>query len=217
MNNFKAVVFDLDGTLLNTIDDLGNSMNSVLESMGFPLHSIPEYKYVIGKGLRNLVTNVLPPESRDEKTIEHCLDKMFQEYGSRWGEKTLPYPGIPELLDKLAEKKIRLAILSNKAHHITMLVFEKYLSRWPFDAVFGERPGIPRKPDPAVAFEIIDILKIPAENIVYLGDSGSDMETAIKAGMYPVGALWGFRNAEELMEHGAKVMIQTPDELLKLF
>jgi len=185
--------------------------------MGFPLHTIPEYKYVIGKGLRNLVTNVLPPESRDEKTIEQCLDKMFKEYGSRWGEKTLPYPGIPELLDKLAEKKIRLAILSNKAHHITMLVFEKYLSRWPFDAVFGERPGIPRKPDPTVAFEIIDILNIPAENIVYLGDSGSDMETAIKAGMYPVGALWGFRNAEELMEHGAKVMIQTPDELLKLF
>ena len=217
MNNFKAVVFDLDGTLLNTIDDLGNSMNSVLDSMGFPLHTIPEYKYVIGKGLRNLVTNVLPPESRDEKTIEQCLDKMFQEYGSRWGEKTLPYPGIPELLDKLAEKRIRLAILSNKAHHITMLVFEKYLSRWPFDAVFGERPGIPRKPDPSVAFEIIDILKIPAENIVYLGDSGSDMETAIKAGMYPVGALWGFRNAEELMEYGAKVMIQTPDELLKLF
>lgn len=217
MNNFKAVVFDLDGTLLDTIEDLGNSMNTVLESMGFPLHSIPEYKYFIGKGLRNLAAAVLPPESRDEKTIDICLEKMFREYGSRWGDKTLPYPGIPELLDDLTAKGIRLSILSNKAHHITMLIYDKYLTRWPFDAVFGERPGIPRKPDPTVAFEIIDILNLPAEEIVYLGDSGSDMETAVKAGMYPVGALWGFRNAEELMEHGAKMMIQSPGELLKLF
>lgn len=217
MNNFKAVVFDLDGTLLDTIDDLGNSMNTVLASMGYPLHTIPEYKYFIGKGLRNLVTSVLPPEARDEKTIEHCLDKMFQEYGGRWGEMTLPYPGVTELLDELASKGIRLAILSNKAHLITMKVFDKYLSRWDFDAVFGERPGIPRKPDPTVAFEIIEMLQIPADQIVYLGDSGSDMETANSAGMYAVGALWGFRNAEELMEHGAKLMIQSPEELLKLF
>jgi len=217
MNNFKAVVFDLDGTLLDTIDDLGNSMNSVLESMGFPVHTIPEYKYFIGKGLRNLVTCVLPPESRDDKTIDHCLDKMFQEYGSRWGDKTLPYPGIAELLDELTARGIHLAILSNKAHLITMKVFDKYLSKWPFEAVFGERPGIPRKPDPTVAFEIIELIGIPADKIVYLGDSGSDMETANSAGMYAVGALWGFRNADELMEHGAKLMIQTPAELLKLF
>lgn len=217
MNKFKAVVFDLDGTLLDTIDDLGNSMNSVLASMNFPLHTIPEYKYFIGKGLRNLVTSVLPPEARDEKTIDLCLDKMFKEYGGRWGDKTLPYPGIADLLDHLTAKGIRLAILSNKAHLITMKVFDKYLSKWPFEAVFGERPGIPRKPDPTVAFEIIEMLGIPADEIVYLGDSGSDMETANSAGMYAVGALWGFRNAEELMEHGARLMIQTPAELLKLF
>ncbi|PKL17169.1 MAG: HAD family hydrolase [Spirochaetae bacterium HGW-Spirochaetae-5] len=217
MNNFKAVVFDLDGTLLDTIDDLGNSMNTVLASMGYPIHTIPEYKYFIGKGLRNLVTSVLPAEARDDKTIEHCLDKMFQEYGGRWGEMTLPYPGISELLDELTSRGIRLAILSNKAHLITMKVFDKYLSRWTFDAVFGERPGIPRKPDPTAALEIIEMLQIPAEQIVYLGDSGSDMETANSAGMYAVGALWGFRNAEELMEHGAKLMIQSPEELLKLF
>ena len=217
MNNFKAVVFDLDGTLLDTIDDLGNSMNTVLASMGYPIHTIPEYKYFIGKGLRNLVTSVLPAEARDEKTIDHCLDKMFQEYGGRWGEMTLPYPGIAELLDELTLRGIHLAILSNKAHLITMKVFDKYLSRWTFDAVFGERPGIPRKPDPTAALEIIEMLQIPAEEIVYLGDSGSDMETANSAGMYAVGALWGFRNADELMEHGAKLMIQSPEELLKIF
>lgn len=217
MSNFKAVVFDLDGTLLDTIEDLGNSMNSVLESMGFPLHTIPEYKYFIGKGLHNLVTSVLPPENRDVNTIEVCLDKMFKEYGNRWGETTLPYPGIAGLLDELVKRNVRLSILSNKAHHITMLVYEKFLSKWHFEVVFGERPGIPRKPDPAAALEIIAMMDIPPEKIIYLGDSGSDMETANRSGMYAVGALWGFRNAEELMEHGAQVLIQTPSELLKLF
>jgi phosphoglycolate phosphatase len=217
MNNFKAVVFDLDGTLLDTIDDLGNSMNTVLASMGFSIHAIPEYKYFIGRGLRNLAASVLPSEARDEKTIDLCLEKMFQEYGGRWGDKTLPYPGITELLDELTGRGIRLAILSNKTHLITMKIFDKYLSKWPFEAVFGERPGVPRKPDPSAALEIIEMMQIPADQIVYLGDSGSDMETAKRAGMYPAGALWGFRNAEELMEHGAKLMIQSPEELLKLF
>ena len=217
MKKFKAALFDLDGTLLNTIDDLGNSMNGVLRSMKLPEHTIPEYKIFVGKGLRNLVTSVLPHDSRDDSTISICLDKMLQEYGSRWCEQTRPYEGIPELLDELVNREIKLAILSNKAHHITMLVYNKYLDRWPFEAVFGERPGIPRKPDPTVALDIIDILGVKAEEIVYLGDSGSDMETAIKAGMYPVGALWGFRDARELVEHGAKKIIQTPAEFLELF
>lgn len=217
MKKFKAVVFDLDGTLLDTIDDLGNSMNSVLESMGFPQHTIPEYKKLIGRGLRNLVAGALPWESQDEITIDECLDKMFHEYGKRWGDKTLPYEGIPELLDALSRNKIRKAILSNKEHSLTLRVVEKFLCRWTFEAVFGERSGIPRKPDPASAFEIIKILGIPGEEIVYLGDSGSDMETAVRAGMYPVGALWGFRDADELTEHGAELLIQSPAELLKLF
>ncbi len=217
MNKFKAVVFDLDGTLLNTIEDIGNSMNLVLESMGFPLHTIPEYKILVGKGMHNLVTSSLPPDSRDNRTVDICFEKMFEEYSSRWGDKTHPYPGIPELLDSLTEKEIKLAILSNKTHPITLLVVDKFLHKWNFEAVFGERPGVPRKPDPASAFEVMEILNIPGEEIIYLGDSGSDMETANSAGMYAVGALWGFRNADELMEHGAKLMIQTPEELLKLF
>lgn len=192
-------------------------MNRVLASMGLPVHTIPEYKYFVGKGLRNLAACVLPSEARDEKTIDLCLDKMFQEYGGRWGDKTLPYPGITDLLDELTGRGIGLAILSNKAHHLTIKIFDKYLSKWPFEPVFGERPGIPRKPDPSAAIEIIEIMQIPADQIVYLGDTGSDMETANRAGMYPVGALWGFRNAEELIDHGAKLIIKSPEELLKLF
>ncbi len=216
MNRYKAVVFDLDGTLLNTIDDLGNSMNAVLESKGLPIHEIPEYKYFVGKGLRNLVINVLPHEYRNESTIEECLDKMFEEYGSRWGDRTLPYEGIPELLDELTANGLKLAVLSNKMHALTLKIVDKFLGRWKFEAVFGERENIPRKPDPASAFEIISILGISPDEIIYLGDSGSDMETAINAGMYPVGALWGFRNADELMEHGARMMIKAPSDLLKL-
>ena len=216
MSKFKAVVFDLDGTLLNTIDDLGDSMNSVLENMGYPIHTIPEYKIIVGKGLRNLVTNVIPPEHRNEITINLCLDKMLHEYGNRWGDKTRPYEGIPQLLDTLTERNIKLAILSNKAHHITLKVTGKFLNRWNFKVIFGERPDVPRKPDPASAIEIIDIMKISSDEIIYLGDSGSDMETAIKAGMFPVGALWGFRDGDELLEHGAKKLIQTPAELLNI-
>jgi len=217
MNNFKAVVFDLDGTLLDTIDDLGNSMNSVLQSMRFPQHTVSEYKFFVGRGLRNLVASALPREFQNDKIIDSCLEKMFNEYGRRWGEKTLPYPGISELLDALSEKNIKMAILSNKDHMITLMLAERFLDRWKFEAIFGERPGIPRKPDPTSSKEILRIMRISAENVIYLGDTGSDMETARKSGMYPVGALWGFRNADELMEHGAQMMIQSPMELLKIF
>lgn len=215
--NFRAVVFDLDGTLLNTIDDLGDSMNTVLKSLGYPALTIADYKVIVGKGLRNLVTMSLPAEYRDKNTVDLCFERMFNEYGKRWGEKTLPYPGISELLDGLTAKGIKLAVLSNKAHNITVQIAEKFLMQWKFEAIFGERPGKPRKPDPASALEIINILDIPAAEIIYLGDSGSDMETALAAGMFPIGALWGFRDESELTAHGAKSIIQSPVELLEFF
>ncbi len=215
--SFKAVVFDLDGTLLNTIDDLGDSMNEVLASFGFPLHTIDQYKLLVGKGLVNLVTVSLPEDNRDEKTIDSCLIKMREAYGDRWSNKTSPYPGIPELLDSLTAKKIPMAILSNKVHQMTILIVEKLLGGWRFSPVFGERPGIPRKPDPLAAHEILNTLGLLPEEVVYLGDSGSDMLTAVNSGMYPVGALWGFRDESELSSHGAKMLINKPSDLLILF
>ena len=214
MNKFKAVVFDLDGTLLDTLDDLADSMNHVLESNGFPIHDIDEYRYFVGNGLRNLATKALPPEHRNTETIDSAFNNMLKEYHKRWADKTIPYTGIPELLDQLTAKGIKLAILSNKEHGLTLKVVEKFLSKWKFEAVFGERIGIPRKPDPAAALEIIKILNIPAHDIIYLGDSGTDMQTATNSGMYAVGALWGFREAEELINSGAKRVIDTPGELL---
>ena len=216
MNRFKAVVFDLDGTLLDTLDDLADSMNYVLESNGFLIHEINKYKHFVGNGLRNLVTNALPIEYRNNETIDSAVKNMLKEYGKRWYNKTIPYAGIPELLDQLSARDIKLAILSNKEHNITLKIAEKFLSKWKFEVVFGERMGVPRKPDPASALEIIKILNIPADNIIYLGDSGSDMQTANNSGMYAVGASWGFRGAEELLKAGAQCIIDTPMELMKI-
>ncbi|MCL2154524.1 MAG: HAD family hydrolase [Leptospirales bacterium] len=214
MNRFKAVVFDLDGTLLDTLDDLADSMNYVLEANGFPIHDINEYKYFVGNGLRNLVTKALPIEHRNNEAIDSAFNNMLEEYRKRWYNKTTPYDGIPELLDQLAAREIKLAILSNKEHGITLKIVEKFLSKWKFEVVFGERMGVPRKPDPTSALEIIKILGTPADNIIYLGDSGSDMQTANNSGMYAVGASWGFRGTEELLEAGAQCIIDTPMELM---
>jgi len=216
MQKYKAVLFDLDGTLLDTLEDLGNSMNTVLESMGLPLYTTAEYKYFIGKGLRQLAINVLPENYRDDATINTCVERMLAEYGRRLDDKTRPYKGIEELLDELTAKGIKMAILSNKDQKYTGIIVDRFLSEWKFEAVFGDRPGVPRKPDPVSAFEIAGIMNIKPEEIIYLGDTGSDMEMANLAGMYPVGALWGFREAEELLAHGAKLLIDSPMDLLKI-
>lgn len=213
---FKAILFDLDGTLLDTIDDLSNSMNAVLERKGFPTHGTEAYKYFIGDGIRNLVIRALPEDNRTEAMVDQCLAGMKEEYGKRWDEKTKPYEGIPELLDALQAKGIRMTILSNKADEFTRLVVDKLLPRWEFDVVFGERPSVPKKPDPAGAIEISRMLRIPAQEFLYLGDTHVDMRTANAAGMYAVGALWGFRKADELVEGGAKVLIPKPETLLDL-
>jgi len=215
--NFKAVIFDLDGTLLDTLEDLADSMNSVLESMSLPVHPLGNYKILVGRGMRNLVTSALPPELRNEKKIEQCFTAMFEEYGRRWDKKTRPYEGIDILLDALSRKQIKAAILSNKVDQLTQLVVKKYLGRWRFEAVFGERDGVPRKPDPAGLFEISQIMNITPGEILCLGDSGSDMTAAISAGMYPAGALWGFRDGEELISHGALKVFKNPVDLLEMF
>lgn len=213
---FKAVLFDLDGTLLDTIDDLANSMNTVLQRSGHPIHGIEAYKYFVGDGMLNLVKRALPEQNRDAATIEHYLAEMKQEYNKRWDEKTCPYEGIPELLDALSDKGLKLAVLSNKADEFTKLVAEKFLSRWKFEAIVGERANVPKKPDPIGAIRISTQLNIEPEEFLYLGDTNVDMKTANSAGMYAVGVLWGFRKAEELVEGGARVLIPKPGSLLDL-
>jgi Predicted phosphatases len=213
---FKAVLFDLDGTLLNTLEDLSDSVNAVLTASGYPVHNTEAYKYFVGNGLRNLITRALPEDRRDDATIGSALTAMRLEYGKRWADKTRPYPGVPQLLNGLAENNIQMAVLSNKADEFTQLIIQKLLPDWKFAAVFGEGPATPKKPDPAGALKISQLLGIPPGEFLYLGDTNVDMRTAVLAGMYPVGVLWGFRKSDELVEGGARVLIPKPEALLDL-
>ena len=213
---YKAIIFDLDGTLLDTLEDLANSTNHVLQSEGLPIHDMEKYKYFVGNGMYNLVLRTLPLDKREESYVRHCHALVKEEYGKRWADTTKPYKGIPDLLDKLTALRCKLAVLSNKPHEFTLLTVKRLLERWRFDAVLGERSGISRKPDPAGALEIASLFNIDPKEFLYLGDTGIDMATAKAAGMHAVGVLWGFREAEELLKNGADILIKTPADLFKL-
>lgn len=213
---FRAILFDLDGTLLDTIEDLANSMNAVLRRCGFPGHVRETYKQFVGDGMDMLARRALPENRRDRELVEGCLVAMRTEYSSRWRENTRPYEGIPALLDALRDLQIRMAILSNKADDFTREMVSILLPRWTFDAVVGARPDVPKKPDPTAALGIARGLGIPPGEILHLGDSGTDMQTARAAGMFPAGALWGFRTVAELRANGAQVLIERPMDLLGL-
>lgn len=213
---YQAVLFDLDGTLLDTLLDLGLAMNAVLRRYGFPEHELEEYRYFVGEGMENLVRRALPEPQRDETTVAQGLAAMRAEYDQRWQEHTRPYPGIPEMLDELSARGLKMAILSNKPDDFVKMCVARLLPHWRFESVLGMRPGRPRKPDPGGALEIAASLAMSPATFLYLGDTRIDMQTANAAGMFSVGALWGFRPAAELSAAGAKMLISQPGELLKL-
>jgi phosphoglycolate phosphatase len=213
---YKAIIFDLDGTLLNTLDDLGNAMNQVLSDMGFPTHPIDEYRSFVGDGVEKLIRRSLPEKNTNEATVHTCIEAYLENYRKNWNRLTRLYQGIPQLLDSLKGRGLKTAVLSNKPHETTILCVEGFLQRWEFDVVLGHRDRAPHKPDPAGALEISERLNIPPAAFLYLGDSGIDMETARAAGMFPVGVLWGFRGAEELEEKGAQALVSHPLEVLNL-
>ncbi len=213
---YKAVLFDLDGTLLDTLKDLGESMNKVLKKFGFPVFDIEDYKYFVGEGIETLVRKVLPETDRDLNMIKKCLCVMRSEYGRHWADNTKPYRNISKLLDKLEQLGFRKAILSNKPDNFTKLIAARLLSAWKFDCVLGAKPSVPVKPDPQSAIEIARALNVSTREFLYLGDTSIDMKTARASGMYPVGVLWGFRKADELLQSGAKILIDDPLELLEI-
>lgn len=216
--SFKAVIFDLDGTLLNTLEDLADSMNVILGQEGFPVHETDDYKYIVGWGMYNLVKNALPEEAKhDHDLIERLLPMMLEQYQKRWDRTTVPYEGINSMLSSLAGRNIPINILSNKPHEFTLLSVSKLLPDHDFDTVLGVREGHEPKPDPAGALEIAEKLSLSPSEIVFVGDSCTDMETAVNAGMYPVGVLWGFRDEKELKENGAQKILASPSELISLF
>ncbi|MBE9503966.1 MAG: HAD family hydrolase [Proteobacteria bacterium] len=214
--NFKAVIFDLDGTLLDTLEDIANSTNKVLNSNGFPTHPLNRYCNFAGSGLEVLINRVLPEGRRDEATIEKCVQGFREDYKQNWNIKTKPYDGIADLLDTLNDRKIKLAVLSNKPHDFTLQCVNDMLSNWHFERVQGLHEGLHPKPDPAGAQQIADFLKLSPGEILYVGDTDIDMETATAAGMFPCGVLWGFRSKKELEESGARALIEHPSEILNL-
>jgi len=214
---YRAVIFDLDGTLLDTIEDLTDSMNAALVRMGHPVQTITTCKQLVGDGLETFVRRALPAYAADDPRERTRLQELMRtEYRDRNSRKTRLYPGVPDLLDALAARKVPAAVLSNKPHDSTLAVIAHYFSPWSFRAIFGARDGVPVKPDPAGAFEIARILGLGPADIAYVGDTNTDMQTATAAGMYGVGALWGFRTAEELLANGAKALIETPMDLLPI-
>ena len=214
--NYKAVLFDLDGTLLDTLEDIANSMNAVLTSARFPAHPVEAYRGFIGEGIANLVRRALPEGCGDERTVQQHVADMVDEYGRRWANHTRPYPEIPELLHALTVRKFKMAVLSNKMDSFTRDMVKNLLADWQFEEVLGAQPSIPRKPDPAGALLISRQCGVRPEEFLYLGDSNTDMQTAVNAGMYPVGALWGFQSADQLLAAGAQKLIAKPLELLTL-
>jgi phosphoglycolate phosphatase len=213
---YSAVLFDLDGTLLDTLEDIADAGNAALAAHSFPTHPVNAYRYFVGEGVPTLITRILPSDHQDQTTIAQIAASYVSEYQKRWNAKSRPYAGIPEMLDELIRRGIRMAVLSNKPQDFTRQCVDAFLSRWHFEEVIGATTNVPRKPHPAAALTIAETMQIPPADFLYLGDTNTDMQTAIAAGMYPVGVLWGFRDRPELEAAGAKMILAHPQDLLKL-
>jgi phosphoglycolate phosphatase len=191
-----GVIFDLDGTLADTLEDIAAAMNRTLAAHGFPAHPASAYRTFVGEGLRKLVERALPAGT--EGIQESFLARYQADYDAHLLDSTRLFPGIPEVLDALQLADVPLAVLSNKFDQPTRRLVDALCGRWTFRAVFGERPGVPRKPDPTSALALADALGAPPERVTFVGDTGVDMLTARAASMRPVGVLWGFRPGDVL-------------------
>lgn len=214
--NTQLVIFDLDGTLLDTIGDLAVACDAALALRDLPLHSLAEYRRFVGNGIMRLVERALPEALRTPETVAAVRADFVRLYTERIDVHTRPYAGIPELLAGLNARGIALAVASNKFQAGTEKLIRLFFPAIPFAAVLGQRPDVPLKPDPAVVLEILARTQTAPERVLYVGDSGVDMLTAAAAGVRSVGVAWGFRPREELAENGAGRIIDRPEELLGL-
>lgn len=212
--DIRGVIFDLDGTLLDTLEDLADAANSTLARFGFPVHSTDAYRYFVGEGLTTLIERILPEENRSQQEISACMDTFLQAYGQSWDLRSRPYAGVMEMLQQLRLAGLKLGVLSNKPHAFTQLCVQRFFAADAFDFVYGQREGVPKKPDPSAAREIAVLMQLDPQQILYVGDSGTDMRTGNGAGMYTMGVLWGFRERRELEKNKAGKIISHPMEIV---
>ena len=210
----KTVIFDLDGTLLDSIEDIASSMNKVLESLQLPTHKIEDYKHFVGGGVDILVDNALSNQSKEIK--DEVIKRFKIEYDGKLHSKTLPYDGIYELLDELKKLDINLAVLSNKPHEFTVSYVNHFFKNYNFKEIHGQKKDVPKKPDPKAALDIVKCLDSSCENTYFIGDTKIDMQTAKNANMSAIGVLWGFRDEKELRDFGADFIVSNPLEILKI-
>ena len=209
----RGIIFDLDGTLLNTLEDLTDAVNVAMREFGFPEKTIEDVRLGIGRGFRKLMEAVVPKEA-DDKTRETVGNRFIEYYSANYKHKTRPYEGINEVLEILQEKGIKLAVNSNKGDSVTKELIAESFPKISFVAVFGERAGVPHKPDPGTANEIIGLMGLTKEEVLYIGDSDTDITTGINAGTRTAGCLWGFRDYETLAGVGADYILKEPKEIL---
>ncbi|MDR2424859.1 MAG: HAD family hydrolase [Prevotellaceae bacterium] len=214
---YKAVIFDLDGTLINSIPDIADSMNRILEKFGYPEYTYEQYRLFLGRGIRRLVEICIPPEQANESNIDLIYNLMVEEYSDNCTEKTVVYDGIDNLLNRLSAKGVKLAVLSNKADSITQKICRILFRSHRFEQILGATEQFPRKPDPGSALYLAEQIAVRPEDIFYLGDTGIDMETAQAAGFFPAGAAWGFRGSAELANANACFIASKPDDCMQFF
>ncbi len=209
----KAVLFDLDGTLVNSLRDLATSSNYALSCFGYPVHPEESYKIFVGDGMIKLMERILPTDNRDGETVQKLFECFWKHYGEHYTDFTVPYDGINELISSLKETGLKTAVISNKAEKMAVAVVDKLFGDT-FDLVYGKRDGFPTKPNPALTLKLIDELGFKPCECVLIGDSGMDVATAVNVGCKGVGVLWGFRNREELLANGASYIAEKPQDII---
>ena len=213
----QLAIFDLDGTLLNTIKDLGEAVNFALDKNGFHTHSIASYPFFVGNGVRRLIERSLPEDARKQSTVVETMLRDFKQYYNEHNtDRTQPYDGMPELLHQLQEQGVKLAVASNKYQQATEKIIGHFFADIDWVAVVGQQEGVPVKPDPSIIFMILSQAKVAKQDTLYVGDSGIDMEAARRACVDSVGVTWGFRPVQELKENHANVIINKPIDILPI-
>ena len=218
MKKISAAIFDLDGTIINTLLDLANAGNTVLRELGFPTHPVDDYRLFVGSGILRLSRRILPDDRKDdEELVQEVFRRFNREYGEHYMDNTCAYDGLEEVLEELRKRNIKVGILTNKSHEFTVPMVKKVYGDYPFELVLGKTDMFPVKPDRALIRHVIDEMGVSADECIYLGDSNIDMITAKNGDIEEIiGVSWGFRSVEEIKEAGARYIIDEPAQILEI-